>query len=63
MTNQPAAPGETASRAPDGIVEVEHIQDRYRIAVRHSETDADFLWLSQREADDVISGLLREAAR
>lgn len=55
-----------AAERRDGIVSVEGHGKRHRVEVRHSEDDADYLWLSDGEAADVVSQLsavLPEARR
>jgi hypothetical protein len=56
-------PEEPFPPLPDGIVSAEQAHGRYRITVRHSETLADFLWLSKNEARDLIMLLGEEMAR
>lgn len=50
-------PEHIAATMPDGIVSVEAAHGRYRVTVRHSDDDADFLWLSPGEAIDLAAQL------
>ena len=51
-------PQEATDRLADkALVEIEQANGRFRIALRYSETDADFLWLSREQAGAVASEL------
>ena len=47
---------------PSGLVSVEHENGRWRVTVRHSETDVDYLWVGLDEAIEV-SFLLTAAVK
>lgn len=59
MTSTPEV---AAAPSRDGIVEVEAAHGRQRVTVRHSEADADYLWLSLGEAVEVAA-LLNAAVK
>ena len=48
-------PAAATEAAMPGLLEVEHHRQSWRIAVWHSETDADFLWLSDDHMDEVVA--------
>jgi len=51
-------PIQAADRPADkALVEIEQAHSRFRVALRYSETDADFLWLSREQAAAVASQL------
>ena len=54
MTEPIQAAGRPADKA---LVEIEQAHSRFRVALRYSETDADFLWLSRAQAAAVASQL------
>jgi hypothetical protein len=52
---------EAQSCGDQGLVEVEAVRGRYRIAVRRGEHDSDFLWLSEGEMRDLREALAATA--
>lgn len=53
----PMTPQPDQRHLPDGLVEVEEAHGKIRIALRRSESEAEFLWISRDQAAEVLAKL------